>query len=93
MCRAPGCIRPARYADVDHVRPWESGGTTAADNLAALCRTHHVLKTHGSWSYAIDASGAAVWQTPGGFSLSRAAGTYADLIPVGVSPPDDPPPF
>ncbi|MBD3785318.1 MAG: HNH endonuclease, partial [Micrococcales bacterium] len=38
-CRFPGCHVAARFCDLDHVTPWPSGPTTAA-NLACLCRRH-----------------------------------------------------
>ena len=45
-CRQPGCRRPARWTDADHVHPHAEGGETACTNLCALCRRHHRLKTH-----------------------------------------------
>jgi hypothetical protein len=45
-CRWPGCERPAHSCDLDHAIPWPNGGTTA-ENLLALCRRHHRLKTLG----------------------------------------------
>ena len=78
-CRAPGCVRPARYSDIDHITPWDDGGTTAIDNLAALCRTHHVLKTHGEWQYEISDKGA-VWKIPGGYELTREKSDFRDLV-------------
>uniref|UniRef100_UPI0012DE6151 HNH endonuclease signature motif containing protein n=1 Tax=Arthrobacter sp. H20 TaxID=1267981 RepID=UPI0012DE6151 len=50
-CRHPGCNRPAPACDIDHTIPWHRGGTTSYDNLAALCRKHHMLKTAGYWHY------------------------------------------
>ncbi|OMH36959.1 hypothetical protein BGP79_14660 [Tersicoccus sp. Bi-70] len=49
-CRFPGCRRSAVACDVDHVTAWADGGTTVAENLAHLCRKHHVLKHHSGWS-------------------------------------------
>ncbi|MCV7358001.1 HNH endonuclease signature motif containing protein [Mycolicibacterium fluoranthenivorans] len=43
-CTFPGCHRGAQYCDLDHSVPWP-GGATHPGNLAALCRTHHLLKT------------------------------------------------
>ncbi|MHA7275672.1 HNH endonuclease [Arthrobacter sp. Hz1] len=50
-CLHPGCNRPAPACDIDHTIPWHQGGTTSYDNLAALCRRHHMLKTEGYWHY------------------------------------------
>jgi len=36
VCRFPGCRQPARTADIDHAIPWESGGTTSAENMLTL---------------------------------------------------------
>lgn len=46
-CRVSGCRRPARDCDLDHVIPFDSGGSTTAANLRSLCRRHHGLKGHG----------------------------------------------
>ena len=47
-CQAPGCQVPAENCDIDHQRPWpDPGGHTEANNLWALCRRHHRLKTAG----------------------------------------------
>lgn len=88
-CRAPGCTSWARYADIDHTVPWQDGGTTEASNLAALCRTHHVLKTHGEWRYRTRRDGTTEWQLPSGAWAARPVADYSDLGP----PEDDDPPF
>ena len=46
-CQTQGCTIPAERCDLDHQTPWDSGGTTHANNLWALCRRHHRLKSHG----------------------------------------------
>ncbi|RLV56705.1 HNH endonuclease [Aeromicrobium phragmitis] len=43
-CRYPGCTTKASNCDLDHREPWPHG-QTCADNLWALCRHHHKLKT------------------------------------------------
>ena len=40
-CAHPGCDRPMSWAEIHHIREWESGGETKLDNLVALCRVHH----------------------------------------------------
>jgi hypothetical protein len=67
-CRFPGCRAPARLSDIDHVQSWESGGATSADNLGALCRRHHRLKTHGGWQLESKSDGACIWTSPTGKS-------------------------
>jgi hypothetical protein len=67
-CRFPGCRAPARWGDIDHVQSWESGGMTSAENLGALCRRHHRLKTHGGWQLESKSDGACLWTSPAGKS-------------------------
>jgi len=54
-CCFPGCDRPARWADVHHVKHWSHGGPTALDNLVLLCSLHHaeVHKSDG-WTVFMD---------------------------------------
>lgn len=70
QCRAPGCNRPARYCDIDHILGWDDGGTTDVGNLATLCRRHHLLKTFAGWDYRLDPDSTAVWRLPGGDVMS-----------------------
>jgi len=43
-CRGPGCRVSAIDCDLDHVLAWPEG-TSTADNLQPLCRSHHRFKT------------------------------------------------
>ena len=63
-CRFPGCRRSAALSDLDHAQSWEEGGTTSLDNLGALCRRHHQLKTHGGWGIESRADGSCTWTSP-----------------------------
>lgn len=65
VCRFPGCRQPATRADLDHTEPYP-GGRTAADNLAALCRTHHRIKTHSRWQVRQNWLGSLIWISPTG---------------------------
>lgn len=65
-CRFPGCRQPARIGDIDHVQSWDTGGETKPENLVALCRRHHVLKTHNNWKLELDSDGACMWTSPAG---------------------------
>jgi hypothetical protein len=47
-CQHPGCLRPAKWCDIDHIIPWQEGGETKLENLQLLCRYHHTLK-HSPW--------------------------------------------
>jgi len=90
-CRAPGCVRNARYCDLDHIKSWDSGGNTNQANLAALCRTHHLLKTHGEWRYEIASDGTANWTLPGPIHLERPVHRLVDE--PHIKHDADPPPF
>ena len=63
-CRFPGCRHSAARADLDHAQRWESGGKTSPENLGALCRRHHRLKTHGGWKLKSHSDGACTWTSP-----------------------------
>jgi hypothetical protein len=65
-CRFPGCGVPANRCDLDHEVPYEQGGSTSADNIGALCRRHHRLKTHGGWKLARGPDGSVRWKSPSG---------------------------
>jgi len=63
-CRFPGCRRSALLSDLDHAQSWESGGLTSAENIGALCRRHHQLKTHGGWKIESFPDGSCRWTSP-----------------------------
>jgi 5-methylcytosine-specific restriction endonuclease McrA len=70
-CVFPWCTRSARKADADHVIPYAEGGTTSSDNIAPLCRRHHRLKTHSSWTYTMLEPGSFLWSSPHGYQFLR----------------------
>ena len=75
-CRFPGCRRSAILSDLDHAQSWESGGQTSVENLGALCRRHHKLKTHYGWQVESFADGSCMWRSPLGkeyFTPARSA--------------------
>ena len=63
-CRFPGCRRSALLSDLDHAESWESGGRTSAENIGALCRRHHRLKTHDGWKIESFPDGSCTWTSP-----------------------------
>lgn len=76
-CRHPGCNIPASRSELDHTTPWARGGGTDHDNLAHLCRKHHMFKSEGLWHYE--------QAHPGVITATSLAGrTY-------TAPADDPP--
>jgi hypothetical protein len=72
VCVFPACHRRSRGCDLDHIEPYvelDDGGPpgqTHPGNLAPLCRRHHRVKTHGSWSYARLPDGSYRWTSPHG---------------------------
>lgn len=74
-CRFPGCRRSATLSDLDHAQSWDSGGSTSLENLGALCRRHHKLKTHHKWQVESYPDGSCKWRSPAGkefFTPARA---------------------
>jgi hypothetical protein len=73
-CAFPGCAMPAPRCDLDHVEPFNhvspaAGGTTTLENLQALCRHHHGLKTARRWNAVREhATGTTTWTAPTGHS-------------------------
>ena len=71
-CVFPGCTIDARACDLDHITayisPDDGGppGQTSIENLAALCRRHHRLKTHTGWHYQHLPDGDYQWTSPYG---------------------------
>lgn len=75
-CRFPGCRRSALLSDLDHAESWDTGGRTSAENIGALCRRHHRLKTHDGWSIESFPDGSCTWRSPLGkefFTPARSA--------------------
>jgi len=94
-CVFPWCTRPARGCDVDHVTEFDhhaaaegrpQPGPTQTSNLAALCRTHHRLKTHTAWRYETTAPGAFEWTSPHGHHYRRDHTGTTALDPPPASP-------
>ena len=79
-CRFPGCRRSAALSDLDHAQSWDEGGTTSLDNLGALCRRHHVLKTHGGWNIESRADGSCTWTSPLGKIYQTPARSISETV-------------
>ncbi|WP_022880189.1 HNH endonuclease signature motif containing protein [Microbacterium sp. B19] len=76
-CAFPGCGRPARDCDLDHLHAWSEGGATDDDNLDPECRHHHRMRHETRWAASRDPdTGDLAWTTP--------LGAHIDA---------DPPPF
>jgi hypothetical protein len=70
-CVFPGCSMPAARCDLDHITPFNhadpaAGGASAPENLHALCRRHHRLKTAGRWTPVRESDGATTWTSATG---------------------------
>lgn len=63
-CRFPGCRASVIHCDLDHTEDYAHGGTTTVSNLAHLCRRHHTLKHHGSWTVDQNDEGDLAWRSP-----------------------------
>ena len=75
-CRAPGCRRPARTCDLDHIMNWAYSRETSIANLIPLCRRHHRAKHKGQFQVRRTTTGID-WITPCG----RHYTVIADLAP------------
>lgn len=75
-CTFVGCSRPAFQCDIDHRVPFSADRPateqTHPDNLHALCRFHHNLKTLHGWVPEHDpGTGATTWTSPIGTRRTR----------------------
>ncbi|KGM08442.1 HNH endonuclease, partial [Cellulomonas bogoriensis 69B4 = DSM 16987] len=73
-------------------QPGANDRQTRADNLQALCRHHHRLKTHGGWDVAREPDGTTTWTAPTGHRYARPP-EPALGAPPGPAPGPAPPPF
>lgn len=80
-CVVPGCA--TTVTDLDHATRWVDGGTTDLDNLAPLCRAHHVAKDRDrTWLLAPDTTGT------GTVTVTHApTGWAATTRPTTAGPP------
>ncbi|CAB4953391.1 unannotated protein [freshwater metagenome] len=100
-CVFPWCGRPARGCDVDHVSEYDHDaeaegrpqpGPTETENLGALCRFHHRLKTHSAWRYEMTTPGVFEWTSPHGHRYGRDRDGTTALDPPDPGPPRIPSP-
>ena len=90
-CTWPGCDAPAWNADLDHTTEYNhhnpaAGGRTHPAGMKALCRFHHMVKTHSDWldDQYIDRDGRTrtIVITPEGRRYHGPAWTGEDLFPA-----------
>jgi hypothetical protein len=70
-CVAPGCRMPAYDCDLDHRDAYSRGGRTHNDNLAPLCRHHHMMRHHTPWEYERLPEGDHKWTSALGHTYLR----------------------
>jgi hypothetical protein len=80
-CVFPCCTRPARRCDSDHVIAHVDRGSTCSCNIAPLCRRHHWLKTHSTWTCTVLEPGSFLWSSPHGYQFLRDHTGTADVTP------------
>jgi hypothetical protein len=78
-CRVPGCT--GRRVQIHHIVHWKDGGSTAGDNLVALCPRHHRLHHRGLLGITGNAD------APDGLAFTDARGSPLAGAPPPVAPP------
>lgn len=79
-CIWPGCDNPHQWCDAHHVIPWQQGGETDIENLASLCRHHHVVTHLPGWEMFVHAeTGEYAWTTPSGQTLHAERNHHTDI--------------
>jgi hypothetical protein len=73
-CRWSGCHIPGAWCEVDHLVPWEDGGSSDLDNMGLLCSHHH----HEKHRPGVEVLGGAH-----DLRLRLADGTIIDCPPRG----------
>lgn len=79
VCAEPNCSTPAERCEIDHVTPFDAGGSSTADNLQPRCKRHHQLKTHGMTALALPA-GAHVEPQVSVFTVPLDTAAAVDLV-------------
>jgi hypothetical protein len=78
-CRVEDCHIPGAWCDIDHLIPWEHGGTSDLANLGFLCRHHHIEKHR---------PGVTIIGDGNDFSIRLANGTILRCPPRGIIQPE-----
>jgi hypothetical protein len=69
-CRFPGCTQPPAACQVHHLIPRAHDGPTALNNLALLCRFHHLIAVHRwGWTLTWHPDGSTTATHPDGRTL------------------------
>jgi len=62
-CQFPGCRKPAKQCDIDHLTPFPQDPTNQT-NLGTLCRRHHHLKHTQGWTVTRENDDTFRWRSP-----------------------------
>lgn len=69
----------AERCELDHIEPFEDGGTTTEDNLQSLSRRGHTRKTKRQWEVSGDAGGTLTWTSLAGKEYTSEPLDYRDF--------------
>lgn len=88
-CTFKGCRTPAMRCDLDHIVPFDPGAPprdqTEYDNLHALCRHHHRMKTLGfADPTRSTTTGETRWVLPTGHVVARPPASRRPSAPRGA---------
>ncbi|SMY12782.1 hypothetical protein BJEO58_02386 [Brevibacterium jeotgali] len=88
-CTVPGCSHPAGWCEIEHCCRFSrvdpaSGGLTVMENLHAMCKHHHQLKTMGTIRLQRLGRNEVAWVLP----LGVTASTSPPPLAAGLDPPD-----
>jgi hypothetical protein len=93
-CRWIGCNRAAVFCDIDHTVAWQHGGHTDCDNLAHLCKKHHIEKHNTDWELSQDEVGTMTSVSPARFTyITEPDMKVAPVQPAQPNLPEEKPPF
>jgi hypothetical protein len=93
-CRWPGCRRPARRCQRDHVPKHRENGVTQLALMAMFCEPHHDLKDFGDWIVTAEPGGVLRFQAPTGHVyFTQPPRLYPAERLSRVESDTDPPPF
>jgi Domain of unknown function (DUF222)/HNH endonuclease len=87
-CTFPTCNRRAHRCELDHRIPYQHGGSTSPENLAAACKRHHTAKHQADWTPHREPDGTHTWTSPTGHHYrSRPPDLPQDHTTHGTDPP------
>ncbi|WP_462417763.1 HNH endonuclease signature motif containing protein [Kytococcus sp. Marseille-QA3725] len=79
LARDPGSGTEADRCEIDHVVPFDDGGTTTPDNLQCLSRRGHARKTKRQWVASVQSDSAIEWTSLLGRTYTTDPFDYREL--------------